>query len=284
MTAAQLRSACGRQRIPAILSALLGVAILTVPLAGSAAASHPKPSITSFIASPKTLKASSGAVTVSASVARATSCTLSSTSDVAGLPLTTPCGSHGSKAFDQDIVLQQNTGTSPLKYAFVLKASGPGGTTVDTLEVKVADGAGQAWPTGFTGTYVGSDDGGDFPNGNFSFSGTIDQDDACDPFVCSYQWTSLTGTWSASPPLCSSFTADDSQGIGGSGNLQLDSSESPEQLVGGFDFSVWSQPCDNLGTNFLEHVSGDPTFTAGTAESVWPSDGGGTFTFDWVYS
>ena len=284
MTAAQLRSGRGRGRVPVTLSVLLGVAILTIPLTGSATAALPKPSITNFVASPTSLKTGSGAVKFTAKVAHAASCTLSSTSVVPGLPLTTPCGFSGSKAFDQDFVLQQNTGTSPLKYKFVLKATGPGGTTVDTLRVKIAVGSGQAWPTSFTGTYVGSDDGGDFPNGNFSFSGTINPDAACDPSVCSYQWRSVTGTWSATPPPCSSYTADDSQGIGGSGNIQLDSSESPVQLTGGFDFAVWSLPCDTASTNFLSHVSGAPTFTAGSAQSVWPSDGGGTFTFDWTYS
>ncbi len=269
-----------------MLSALLGIGILMVPLTGSATAALLKPTITNLIASPAVLKTGSGAVHFSAKVAHATSCSFSSTSVVPGLPLTTPCGSGATKSFVEDIVLQQNTGTGPLKYTFTLKAKGSGGTTVDTVKVKVAAGAGQAWPTGFTGTYVGSDDGGDFPNGNFSFSGTIDQNDACDPSACSYQWTSFTGTWSGTPPPCSSYTADDSGGIGGGGNLELGPVEPPEQLVGGFDFAVWSQPCGEAGvsTNFLSHVSGNPPFTAGAAQSVWPSDGGGTFTFDWVYS
>ena len=126
----------------------------------------------------------------------------------------------------------------------------------------MAVGAGQAWPTGFTGTYVGSDDSGDFPNGNFSFSGTIDPDGPCDVSACSYQWTSFNGTWSSTQPPCSMYTADDTQGIGGSEITQLDSSESPEQLVGGVAFSVWSQVCDNLSANFLSHVTSNPTFTA----------------------
>jgi hypothetical protein len=283
MIATRFRSACGRRRVPAILSALLGLAMLTVPLAGSATGALATPTITGFAASPATLKTSSGAVKFSAKVAHATSCTLSSTSVLPGLPLTTPCGSGASKSFAQGIVLEQNMGTSPLKYTFKLKATGPGGSTVETLKVKVAVGAGQAWPTGFTGTYLGSDDGGDFPNGNFNFSGTIDPDGGCDVSSCSYQWTSFTGTWSSTQPPCSMYTADDTQGIGGGGDLQLDSAESPAQLVGGFIASVWSQACDTLETNFVSHITSNPTFTPGTAVSVWPSDSGGTYTFDWIY-
>ena len=218
MLAAQLRPGGGRRWAPAAVSAVLGVALLAVPLAATAAAARPKPSITTFVASPHALKTSSGAVTFSASVAHATTCLLTSTSDVPGLPLTTSCAS---KSFDQDIVLQQNTATTVLSYKFVLKATGPGGTTVDTVKVKVAAGAGQALPTGFTGTYVGADDGGDFPNGNFNFSGSLDTNVECDPDSCAFDWTSVTGTWSAAPPLCSTFTADDSQGIGGSGSLAI---------------------------------------------------------------
>ena len=156
--------------------------------------------------------------------------------------LTTSCAS---KSFDQDIVLQQNTATTALSYKFVLKATGPGGTTVDTVKVKVAAGAGQAWPTGFTGSYVGADDGGDFPNGNFTFSGRLDTNVGVRSRSCGFDWTSVTGTWSAAPPLCSTFTADDSQGIGGGGTCNWTTADSPMELVGGFDFSVWSHPCGN---------------------------------------
>ena len=143
MPAGRLRSADSR-RVPIVLSALTSIAPVAIPLAGSAAAAHPKPSITGFVASPTTLK---------------------------------------------------------------------------------------------------------------------------------------------SPPLCPIFTADDSQGIGGSGSLQLESSGSPEQIVGYFDFAVDSQLCGSppVGTSFGAHISGTPAFTPGSTKSVWPSDGGGTFTFDRVY-
>jgi hypothetical protein len=284
MFATHLRSAGVRGRLLVSLSTLLCVAMLMIPLGGgSASAAGATPTITGFAASPATLKTGSGAVRFSAKVVHATSCVLSSTSDVPGLPLTIRCGSGASKSFAQGIVLEQNTGTSPLKYTFKLKATGAGGSAVETLKVKVAVGAAQAWPTSFTGTYVGSDDSGDMPNGNFTFSGSIYPNVECDADSCSYQWTSLAGSWSASPPPCSSYTADESQGIGGSGNLELDPSESPEQLVGGFDFSVWSQVCVTVSTNFVSHITSNPTFSPGTAVSVWPSDSGGTYTFDWIY-
>lgn len=283
MLTVRLRPARAGRWVPAALSTLICVALLAFPLAATATAAKPKPSIAGFVASPKSLKTNSGAVKISATVAHATTCLLTSPDNVPGLPLTTSCAS---KSFDQDVVLQQNTGTSALTDNFVLKATGPGGTTVDTVKVKVAPGAGQAWPTSFTGSYVGSDDGGDFPNGNFTFGGVMDTNIGCDSHSCSFDWTSVAGTWSAAPPLCSTFTADDSQGIGGGGNFALDSADSPIEIVGSFDFAVWSHPCGSglVSTSFVSHVSSSPTFTPGAAQSVWTSDSGGTYTFNWIYS
>ncbi len=269
-----------RVRALGAVSGVACLAIMALPSTGSAGAAGAKPTIADFVTSPKSLKTSSGAVSFSATLAHAKSCVLSATSTVPGLPLTSPCAS---KSFHEAIVLEENTGTVPLKITFTLRATGPGGNAVETTTVKIVPGAGQAWPTGFTGTYVGSDDTGDYPGGNLAFSGTINPDATCDPSVCTYEWTSMTGTWSAVQPPCSSFTADDSQGIGGSGNIEFDQSESPVELAGGFDFGVGSQPCGNVGSDFVSHVSGAPTFIPGTLQSVWPSDGGGTYTFNWIY-
>ena len=89
------------------------------------------------------------------------------------------------------------------------------------------------------------------------------------------------------PPLeCSSWTADDSQGIGGGGVIQLEPDVTPAVLYATFNFGVSSLPCgrDGQETGFNATVMGEPTFTPGTTQSVWPSAGGGTFVFNWIYS
>ncbi len=272
----------------ATLAALVAVTMTLVPLAGVASATSAtaaKPKISKFAASPKTVTTTDGTVVLSSTVANATTCMLSSTLPVGGLPVTTSCSSG---SMSQSVVVPMNSGPTTLTYKFTLSASGSGGTKSKKLSLKVARGAGQPLPTGFTGTYVGPDDSGDFTNGNFTISGSVDPDVSCDGSSCSYAWSAVTGTWMSSPTYgCSTWTADDDspiQGIGGSGNIQTDPSSSTGYSAD-FDFSVWAVPCgpESLSVQFVSHMSSSLPFTPGATQSVWTSSGGGTFTFDWSY-
>ena len=166
-----------------LVGAVLVAVLLVFVMANPALAKTKKPGISSLKVSPKQVVTTNGTVNVSAKVSGASTCTLSSTSFVAGLPSTTMCNSG---EFDESVVLQQNEGAAPLPYVFSLSATGLGGTKAKTFKVKVAPGAGQPWPTGFTGTYLGSDDSGGDIDGTFSFSGTINPDVyALNPLVVS---------------------------------------------------------------------------------------------------
>ena len=85
------------------------------------------PSISSFTPTPNTLTPAGGAVTLTASVKNATSCTFSVTPSVKGLPATVPCASNKAA---KKVSLPENATASTATYAFSLKASGPGGSTM----------------------------------------------------------------------------------------------------------------------------------------------------------
>ncbi len=198
----------------------------------------------------------------------------------------------------QTVVVLINSRTKKSKYKISLIASGPGGSKTKKISLSVAPGAGQAMPTGFTGTYVGSDDSGDDTNGSFTFSGTADPNFGCDQSACAFDWTAVNGGWSwADPNGCTQWTADDNSGIGdasitGVGTIESDPT-SPTGYSAYFYFGVWSFDCGSppASNQFLSHMtgigegfsSGDPSFAPGAAQSVWASLGGGTFTFSWAY-
>jgi len=75
---------------------------VAVPAEAGAA---PKPTVSSFGASPLTVLATGGTVTLSADVTNATSCTFSSNKAVAGLPVSVAC-SNGPVA--EDVTLPVN--------------------------------------------------------------------------------------------------------------------------------------------------------------------------------
>jgi hypothetical protein len=259
----------------AATATFLGAAVFIVPLATSASATVPKPKISKFVASPKSVTTSDGDVTLSATVANATSCTLSSHQLVAGLPATTSC-TPGSVS--HAVVLAIDTGVRADKYKFTLAATGSGGTKSKSVTVSVLPGAGQPFPSGFTATYVGSSDDGNQIDANLTLDGSVDPDG-------SYSWTNLTGTWDyPAEAECPDTQADQTyNGIGGGGDIQADPTSSTGYSAS-FDFSVWSTPfCDSTRIQFLSHMTTNLPFTPGSTVSVWPSLGGGTYTFDWIY-
>jgi len=279
-----------------LVPAVLAVAMLVlVPVSGVASAGVAKPKIATFTASPSAVTTSNGTVVLSGTVANATNCTLSSSVPVGGLPVTADCSSG---SVTQTVVVLINSGTKKSKYKISLIASGPGGSKTKKISLSVAPGAGQAMPTGFTGTYVGSDDSGDDTNGSFTFSGTADPNFGCDQSACAFDWTAVNGGWSwADPNGCTQWTADDNSGIGdasitGVGIIESDPT-SPTGYSAYFYFGVWSFDCGSppASNQFLSHMtgigegfsSGDPSFAPGAAQSVWASLGGGTFTFSWAY-
>ena len=154
-----------------ILVAVVVGAVVLLPTAGSSWEGVAKPKISKFTASPKAVTAADGTVVLTGTVTAATNCTLSSSLPVGGLPVTTSCSSG---SVSQTVVVPINSGTKKLTYKLSLTASGPGGTKAKKISLSVAAGAGQPMPTGFTGTYVGSDDSGGDTNGSFTITGTAD--------------------------------------------------------------------------------------------------------------
>ena len=105
---------------------LIPSALLSAPSPASAAT--PKAQITSFSVPPSTLAYFGGSVTVTGSVANATSCTTSVTPPVSGseLPLTTSCGTG--PLSDVTVTLPENLSTKVIHYVFTLAATGVSNT------------------------------------------------------------------------------------------------------------------------------------------------------------
>jgi hypothetical protein len=94
----------------------------TVSLTQAAA---PAPSVSGFAASPAHLSSSGGTVHLTATVKHATTCKLSATPAVAGLPANVACTST---AFSRAVALPADTGTTARSYLFTLVAHGAGGS------------------------------------------------------------------------------------------------------------------------------------------------------------
>jgi hypothetical protein len=94
----------------------------TVTLTQAAA---PLPSVTGFAVSPAHLASSGGHVHLTATVRHATSCKLSVTPALAGLPVNVACTSS---AFSRVVSLPADTSSTAHSYLFTLSAHGAGGT------------------------------------------------------------------------------------------------------------------------------------------------------------
>jgi len=101
---------------------MIGTIVLAVPTL----ASTPKPTVSSFKAVPSALGWKGGAVTLTALVAHATSCTFSVTPPVKGLPATVSCVSN---KVTKKVTLPKNISAVAKSYTFSFKATGPGGST-----------------------------------------------------------------------------------------------------------------------------------------------------------
>ena len=197
-----------------------------------------------------------------------------------GLPLTTSCPARRNPSL-RTSCSHQNTGTSPLTYKFELKATGSGGTTVETLKVKVAVGAGQPWPTASRAPTSVRTTGATSPMATSPSAEPSIPTSACDVSAAA-----TNGHRSMEPGRRPSLLLDlhrrRQQGIGGSEIIHWIRRSLQRSSSGLRLFSLVAS-LRNLSANFLSHITSNPTFTAGTAQSVWPSESGGTYTFDWIY-
>jgi len=116
----------------AIALAALAPAVSEARTVGTAAHAHP--SLTKLHASPNSLPASGGKVTVTAHLKHARHCTLSASHHIPKLPHTVTCRKAG---VTFHIALLANTSTSAVAYQLKLKATGWGSTTAH-ITVKVA--------------------------------------------------------------------------------------------------------------------------------------------------
>lgn len=110
----------------------LGSVLAFLAVSASAAVAS-KPSITGLTATPNPV-ASSGTVTVSASVTEATECILSANKAVTGLPVSFSCESG---SVSQEVVMPENKGEEAVKYALKLTAKGAGGVAKNNVSVSV---------------------------------------------------------------------------------------------------------------------------------------------------
>jgi hypothetical protein len=97
----------------------------TAPRIKAHAAKAAKPQISIFTATPSTLLAAGGKVTLTVVVAHAKACRFSSTAKLKGLPVTKPCTSHASLT----VPLPRNAQGSTLTRSFSIRATGKGGST-----------------------------------------------------------------------------------------------------------------------------------------------------------
>ncbi|HEY2639972.1 MAG TPA: hypothetical protein VGI66_08830 [Streptosporangiaceae bacterium] len=111
---------------------------LTVSGPGGKAAAKPvtvvvreaPPAVTQVALKPAELPSAGGATVLSATVSRSSTCTVSATPAVAGLPVTTACAAGSTPArVSVPIALPALAGAMTQKYALTLKVSGPGGTS-----------------------------------------------------------------------------------------------------------------------------------------------------------
>ena len=100
---------------------LVGILLATLFTTAPAGAIVIKPTVSGFSSSTTTLYKTGGTITLSATVANATSCVFSSNKTITGMPYTAaPCDGLVS----HDVTLPANTGKKSVKYTFKLSATG----------------------------------------------------------------------------------------------------------------------------------------------------------------
>ena len=108
----------GWKRLATVGAVVVIGSLLTAVPAGATVI---KPTVTRFLSSTTTLYKTGGTITLSATVANATSCVFSSNKTITRMPYTaTPCDGLVS----HDVTLPANTGRKSVKYTFKLSATG----------------------------------------------------------------------------------------------------------------------------------------------------------------
>ncbi len=147
------------RRIGVVLAGLIVVSAMIVTTAATAGAKIVKPVIT-LTASPTTVTDNDGTVTVSATVANASSCTLSSSLALSNLPASGNC-SGGS--FTERVVIPENTGKKAQNYKFTLTAVGQA-TKSKRVKVIVDAGDGRPALSGVESVYGAATNATDSPD------------------------------------------------------------------------------------------------------------------------
>jgi len=120
-------------RVGVVAAAL---SIGTTGVSAAMGANPDKPTVFSFAATPSSLGSSGGAVSLSANVTNAISCTLTSNKPAVGLPATLPCSSG---TINENVTVSANTKVNAITYKFKLAVTGT--KTVNAkAEVTVASG------------------------------------------------------------------------------------------------------------------------------------------------
>lgn len=107
-----------------IAALCIAMGVVSLPVAMAAAS----PVVGGLALSTHVLPPSGGAVTVSASINGGSSCTLSSTPAMAGLPVTFACASSGTFHVHRKLMTPPNAGSSPIHYSIKLVSIDSGGT------------------------------------------------------------------------------------------------------------------------------------------------------------
>ena len=140
-----------RTVIVSLMALILLFGASLVAQSGSASAMSPKPKISKFKASTKTIKTDNGTLTLSGKASNAETCTLSSSIPLAGLPTTVSCSS-----FDQVVELPYYL-NSGVTYKFTLTAQGSSSAATKSVKVKVLSGEGGfVFPSKITGMEWGA--------------------------------------------------------------------------------------------------------------------------------
>ena len=201
------------------------------------------PVIFNFTDTPVSVGPAGGSVTISAQVTEATTCTLSSTPALSGLPKTVSCSSG---TLSVPVTIPANTTTSLVGYAFSLSATGPIGTTTAN-PISLVQGATSSLPA-------------------ISVSGTLTQNTTWSPTVASaYTITSSLTIPSGVTLTIAPGTVVKAEG----GNTGACGSSAPSLCIGGTLNAVGTASQPIVFTSINDNSVGGATGTGSPKAGDW---------------